>query len=66
MTLLLAAVHLLAQDTNVRVTRSDLTLQGTVTDQMSALIPGVIVHVNYKACLILSRYCPGVFHGPHL
>ena len=48
MTLLLAAVLLLAQDTNAPATRSDLTLQGTVTDQTSALIPGVVLSLRHQ------------------
>jgi hypothetical protein len=47
MTLLLTVVLLLAQDPNAPAARSDLTLQGRITDQTSAMIPGVVVSLRH-------------------
>jgi hypothetical protein len=52
MTLLLAAVLLLAQGTNAAPAPLDLTLRGAVTDVSRALIPGVVVSLRSQAGIL--------------
>jgi len=52
MTLLLAAVLLLAQGTNTSSARLDLALRGEVTDVSRALIPGAVVSLRNQAGIL--------------
>ena len=53
MTLLLALVLLFGQGDSTSAVRRDLVLQGTVTDETSALLPGAVVVLQQKDRFVL-------------